>query len=106
MHVWVSDRPLVIVAPSEAEAKQEHAKEAATSGHRYPWMHEVPRVWRQLDDDEELTIRDPEPVTKTAGTWARLKGQGFLAVFGPLPDTSEAVFFGPGLLTEKFYELN
>jgi hypothetical protein len=38
-------------------------------------------VWRRLGDGEELTICDPsEPVTRTAGEWAQLRGRGLLAV--------------------------
>ena len=80
MHVWASDVPMLIVAASENEAEQEHAREAAENGHRYPWMRRKPQVWRQLDDAEELTVQDPEPVTRPAGEWARLNGAGLLAV--------------------------
>lgn len=80
MHVWVSNRHLLVVAESAEGAEREHRREAAASGEKYPWLHEKTEAWRPLDDGERLTIFDPDPVTRTAGEWARLTGPGFLAI--------------------------
>jgi hypothetical protein len=112
LHVWASDRPMLIVGETQEAAERENTLEANRSGHRFPWMLEGPKVWRQLDDVEELTIHDPEPVTKTAGEWARLNGPGLLAFVELLPVPFEGpppqqpFFRGKKLIRQNLYERN
>ena len=113
MHVWASDVPLLIVADSESDALSEHRKAAGTallSG--YAQVGREPEVWRQLDDDQSLTIHDPEPITRRAADWARLNGPGFLAVVELIPvlpgraPPDQPNFYGRKAIQKKRHERN
>jgi hypothetical protein len=91
MNVWVNEVMLVI-AESEAGAQKEAQHEADQLGDRFPWILRESNAWRKLDDREVLTIRNPDqPVTRTAGEWASLRGAGFLATM----EMTDGKLYGP-----------
>ena len=65
--------------------------------------------WIVTTRQGEVTIHDPDPVTRPAGEWARRQGAGFLAVVDVQPimrPSEKLVFRGRTWLQEKLYERN
>jgi hypothetical protein len=79
MGVWACNLPVLVAARSRSEADT-FVRRVARDRPEFVWSLPA-TVWRELDDDEPLTIADPDTaITKNAATWASEDGPGVLCL--------------------------